>query len=155
MILHETTSGVDSARESTMHARGFTESEIPCARVVPIDVDTARGPEFLRYRYTGAFPSLTEMAVVRNRLIALGMLTAETIALMDVRELTQVADDDFLAKTVAAALEKGGWPLRRAYLIDPSRHQHMIEQFQDLAMRTVRTAAFTDENEALAWLFER
>lgn len=122
---------------------------------MPIDVDTSRAPEFLRYRYSGAFPSLTDMALVRNRLIALGMLTADTIALMDVRDLTQVADDDFLAKTVAAALEKGGWPRRRAYLINPARHQHMIEQFQDLAMRTVTTAAFTDEKDALDWLFER
>jgi hypothetical protein len=119
---------------------------------VPIEVDTAQAPAFLRYRYVGGFPSIEEMTMIRNHLIALGLLTADTIALMDIRGLTEVPDEDFLAKAVAAALEKGGWPRRRAYLIDPARHQYMIAQFQDLAMRTVTTAAFVDEQEALTWL---
>jgi hypothetical protein len=122
---------------------------------VPIDVDTFKAPEFLRYRYYGEFPSLDEQARLRERLITLGLLTADTLAIMDARGLENVPDDDMLAKTVAAALEKGGWPRRRAYLIDPTRHAHMIGQFQDLAMRTVTTAAFADEQEALDWLYRR
>lgn len=117
-----------------------------------IEVDTSDAPAFLRYRYYGSFPSLEEQAAVRNRLIEFGALTADTRALMDIRELTEVADDTILAKTVAAALERGGWPKRRAYLIQPAMHLHMISQFQDLAMTTVTTAAFVDEQEALAWL---
>ena len=122
---------------------------------MPIEVDTAEAPRFLRYRYYGDFPSVEEQAQMRNKLIASRLLTADTIALMDAREVTNIPDDDYLARTVASALEKGGWPRRRAYLIDPERHLHMIRQFQDLAMRTVTTAAFSDEQEALDWLFQR
>jgi hypothetical protein len=122
---------------------------------VPIYIDTTRAPEFIRYQYVGAYPSVEEQTQLRESLISLGLLTANTLALMDARELANVPDDDILAKTVAAALERGGWPLRRAYLIDPARHRHMIQQFQDLAMRTVKTAAFSDEQEAMDWLFQR
>ena len=80
------------------------------------------------------------------------MRTADTVALMDVRALETVPDDDVLARTVAAALQRGGWPRRRAYLIDPVRHRHMIDQFMQLAMTSVTTAAFTDERDALEWL---
>jgi len=119
---------------------------------VPIEVDTLRAPGFLRYRYHGAFPSVEEQSKLRDSLIQFGYLTAETRAIMDARELTDIPDDDTLAKTVAAALQRGGWPLRRAYLINPTTHLHMIRQFQDLAMTTVTTAAFVDEDEAMEWL---
>jgi hypothetical protein len=120
---------------------------------VPIYVDTTRAPRMLRYRYVGEFPTLDEQARMRDHLISYGLLTKDSVAIMDARELASVPGDDVLAKTVAAALQKGGWPTRRAYLIDPTRHAHMIKQFQDLAMRTVTTAAFVDEDEALHWLF--
>ena len=119
---------------------------------MPIEVDTSQAPALLRYRYSGPFPSVDEQALVRERLIGAGHLTPATIALMDVRDLEAVADDDTLARTVAVALQRRGWPRRRAYLIDPMKHRHMIEQFKQLAMTTVTTAAFTDESEALAWL---
>jgi hypothetical protein len=119
---------------------------------VPIEVDTTRAPAFIRYRYYGEFPPLEEQKVLRESLMTFGLLTADTVALMDARELTAVPDDEILAKTVAAALERGGWPLRRAYLINPAMHLHMIRQFQDLAMTTVTTAAFVDEAEAMKWL---
>ena len=122
---------------------------------MPIEVDTTRAPLFVRYRFYGEFPSVEEQSAVRESLIAFGLLNADTVALMDVREVTQVPSDDVLARTVAAALERGGWPRRRAYLIDPATHRHMVEQFQDLAMTTVTTAAFADEGEAMAWLIPR
>ena len=119
---------------------------------MPIEVDTSKAPAFLRYRFHGGFPSVEEQSLLRDRLITFGFLTAETLAIMDTREIVELPTDDFLARTVAAALERGGWPRRRAYLIDPRMHQHMIAQFQDLAMTTVTTAAFVDEDEAMAWL---
>lgn len=122
---------------------------------MPIEVDTTRAPELLRYCYVGVFPSIEEQSQMREKLIALGFLTADTMAIMDVRPLEGMPDDDFLARTVAAALQRGGWPRRRAYRIDPARHAHMIRQFQDLAMRTVTTAAFSDEHEAMDWLYGR
>jgi hypothetical protein len=122
---------------------------------VPIEVDTTRAPAFIRYRFYGEYPSIEEQAAVRESLLTFGLLTTATAALMDVRELTHLPNDDILAKTVAAALERGGLPRRRAYLIDPLSHRHMIEQFQDLAMTTVTTAAFVDEGEAMAWLLRR
>lgn len=122
---------------------------------MPIEVDTSRAPAFIRYRFHGEYPSIEEQTAVRESLITFGLLTEQTAALMDVREVTQVPNDDVLAKTVAAALERGGLPRRRAYLIDPVSHRHMIEQFQDLAMTTVTTAAFADEGEAMKWLLPR
>lgn len=122
---------------------------------MPIYVDTSEAPRLIRYRYVGEFPSVEDQSRLREQLIALGHLTKDTRAIMDARELATVPDDDMLAKTVAAALQRGGWPTRRAYLIDPARHAHMISQFQDLAMRTVTTAAFVDETEALNWLLDR
>ena len=122
---------------------------------MPIEVDTARAPAFVRYRFHGEYPSVEEQSALRESLITFGLLTADTVALMDVREVTQMPSDDILARTVAAALQRGGLPRRRAYLIDPVAHRHMIEQFQDLAMTTVTTAAFADEDEAMAWLMLR
>ena len=119
---------------------------------MPIEVDTTHAPRFVRYRYAGEYPSVEEQSRLRDSLIACGFLTADTVALMDARELSSVPDDDVLAKTVATALQRGGWPRRRAYLINPEMHLHMIRQFQDLAMTTVTTAAFLDEKEALEWL---
>ena len=119
---------------------------------MPIEVDTSEAPAFLRYRYTGPFPTVDEQSLLRERLIADGHLTAVSVAIMDVREVDAVPDDDVLARTVAAALQRGGWPRRRAYIIDPARHAHMIEQFKQLAMTSVTTAAFADEHDALAWL---
>lgn len=122
---------------------------------MPIDIDTSQAPRFLHYQFTGSYPSVEEQSALREKLMARGLLTRDTVALMDVRGLATMPDDDVLAKTVAAALERGGWPTRRAYLIDPARHLRMVEQFQDLAMRTVATAAFVDEEEALKWLHQR
>lgn len=119
---------------------------------MPIEVDTSEAPAFLRYRYTGPYPSVEEQSLVRERLIADGHLTADTVALMDAREVENIPDEDVLARTVAAALQRGGWPRRRAYVIDPARHADMIEQFKQLAMTSVTTAAFADEHDALAWL---
>ena len=119
---------------------------------MPIEVDTSEAPALLRYRFTGPYPSVDEQSLLRERLIADGHLTADTVAIMDAREVENIPDDDMLARTVAAALQRGGWPRRRAYLIDPARHAHMIEQFKQLAMTSVTTAAFIDEPEALAWL---
>jgi hypothetical protein len=119
---------------------------------MPIEVDTSEAPALLRYRFIGPWPSIEEQSSVREKLIADGHLTAATLALMDARGLTGIADEDAIARTVAAALQRGGWPRRRAYLIDPAKHQHMIEQFQQLAMTTVTTAGFSDEQEALQWL---
>ena len=119
---------------------------------MPIEVDTTHAPRLLRYRFSGAYPSVEEQSKLRDSLIKLGYLTSETRAIMDAREITEIPDDDILAKTVAAALQRGGWPRRRAYLINPDVHLHMIRQFQDLAMTTVTTAAFVDEAEAMEWL---
>ena len=119
---------------------------------MPIEVDTSEAPALLRYRFIGPWPSVEEQSNLREQLIADGHLTADTVALMDTRGLSSVADEDAIARTVAAALQRGGWPRRRAYLIDPAKHRHMIEQFQQLAMTTVATAGFSDEQEALEWL---
>lgn len=98
---------------------------------MPIEVDTTRAPRLLRYKYTGDFPSVEEQSRLRDSLISFGYLTADSVAIMDTRGLAEVPDDDALARTVAAALQRGGWPKRRAYVINLPMHLHMIQQFQD------------------------
>jgi hypothetical protein len=80
------------------------------------------------------------------------LLTNDTVAIIDARELAQTPGDVMQARTLFAALHREDWARRRAYLFNPEMHQQMIRQFQDLAMNTVTSAAFADEEEALKWV---
>lgn len=116
---------------------------------MPIEIDTAEAPALLRIRCVGAFPLAAEQSALREQLIAQGLLTEDSVSLLDVRE----ADDPdaiTVLQSIAAAL-RAGMPRRRACLINPGKHLHLLQQFQ-AAVPWMSTAAFIDEREALEWL---
>jgi hypothetical protein len=116
---------------------------------VPIDVDTTEAPALLRFRCHGAFPTLEEQETLRQELIAKGLLTAGSAALLDVRD-AELPDAITVVKSIAAVVRQG-MPRRRACIINPGRHLPILQQFQ-AAVPWMSTAAFIDEHEALEWL---
>jgi hypothetical protein len=116
---------------------------------VPIEVDTAEAPALLRIRCVGVIPTPDEQAALREQLMAQGLLTEDSVSLLDVRELD--TPDPITVFESIAALLRAGMPKRRAWLINPGRHLRAIQQFQ-AAVPWMSTAAFIDEREALEWL---
>lgn len=119
---------------------------------MPILVNTTRAPRFLVYRISGPLPPAEQQSRLRDTLIAHGLLTADTVAVMDARELAQAPEGEVPAETLFTMLHRDDWARRRAYLFHPDMRRHMIQQFQDLAITTVASAAFEDEEEAVRWL---
>jgi hypothetical protein len=116
---------------------------------VPIEVDTAGAPALLRIRCVGEIPTADEQAALRERLMAQGLLTEDSVSLLDMRE-ADTPDPLTVLKSIQAIL-RAGMPKRRACLINPGRHLHLLQQFQ-AAVPWMSTAAFIDEREALEWL---
>lgn len=116
---------------------------------MPIEVDTTEAPALLRFRCFGALPSAEEQEKLRADLIDQGLLTEGSVSLLDVRE-AETPDAVTVAKSIAAAV-RAGIPKRRACLINPGKHLHVLQQFQK-AVPWMSTAAFIDEREALEWL---
>ena len=119
---------------------------------MPILVNTSRAPRFLVYRISGPLPPAEQQSQLRDSLVSHGLLTADTVAMMDARALVQAPDDEMPAAAVFTVLHRDDWARRRAYLFNPDMHRHMIQQLHDLAMTTVESAAFADEEEAVKWL---
>lgn len=116
---------------------------------MPIEVDTSEAPALLRVRCVGAVPSPEEQAALREDLKARGLLTAETVSLLDVRE-AEVPDAITVGKSIAAIV-RAGMPRRRACLINPGKHLPIVQYLQ-AAVPQMSTAAFVDEREAIEWL---
>lgn len=116
---------------------------------VAIEVDTKEAPALLKFRLAGAFPSADEQAAVRDQLIADGLLTADTVSLLDVREV-ETPSPGVVIQSIFEAM-RAGIPRRRACLINPGKHLQVLQQFQ-AAVPWMTTAAFIDEREALEWL---
>jgi hypothetical protein len=116
---------------------------------VPIEVDTKEAPALLRIKLVGTFPAAEEQAALRDDLIACGLLTANTVSLLDVREV-ETPDAITFGKSIAVAV-KAGIPRRRACLINPGKHLQLLQYFQ-AAVPWMATAGFIDEREAIDWL---
>jgi hypothetical protein len=116
---------------------------------VAIDVDTSEAPALLRFKVTGKVPSAEEQDTLREDLIARGLLTEDSVSLLDFREL-DAPDAITLGKSIAAAV-KAGMPRRRAFLINPGRHLSSLQYFQK-AVPWMSAAAFINEHEAIEWL---
>jgi hypothetical protein len=119
---------------------------------VPIEVDTAGAPALLKFRVVGEFPSAEEQAALRERLIDEGLLTEDSVSLLDVREAV-TPSPSLVIQSIFEAM-RAGIPRRRACLINPARHLHILRQFQT-AVPWMTTAAFSDEREAIDWLLQR
>jgi hypothetical protein len=116
---------------------------------VTMEVDTSEAPALLKVRCAGALPSPEEQAALRDDLIARGLLTIDTVSLLDLRE-AETPDAITIGKSIAALL-RVGMPRRRACLINPGKHLQVLQYFQ-MAVPWMSTAAFTDEREAREWL---
>jgi hypothetical protein len=117
---------------------------------VPIEVNTDEAPALIRFRCYGPFPSAEEQGKLRDDLITRGLLTADSLSLLDVRELEGLPDPTTFVRSIAEIV-RAGVPRRRACLINPGRHLPFLQQFQ-AAVPWMSTAAFIDEREALEWL---
>jgi hypothetical protein len=73
---------------------------------MPFDVDTAYAPELLIFRLT-EWPSVDEQVQLHGRLTARGLLTENTVALIDVRSADMVPTDAMI-QAVAATLKGTG-----------------------------------------------
>jgi hypothetical protein len=120
---------------------------------MPIDVDTADAPTFLRITLRGEWPTLDEQRDARLRAIENGYLTATTRALIDFRELSSTANYSDVEKIVQSAMKDGGWPLFRAYVVGSAVQFGLVRQMKSLAPSTVEIEIFTNEEEAHVWLW--
>lgn len=87
---------------------------------------------------------------MRDELIAGGLLTEDSVSLLDFRDAEAPPDSLSFLQTIAEAV-RAGMPRRRACLINPGLHLSFLQQFQS-AVPWMSTAAFIDEREALEWL---
>ena len=120
---------------------------------MPIEIDTAGAPAFLRITLRGEWPTIEEQRAAREAAIAAGHLTADTRALIDFRDLTSTAAYSDVEKIVAAAVQAGGWPLFRAYLVGSAVQFGLVRQMKALAPPSIELEIFTNEEEAHVWLW--
>ena len=118
-------------------------------KAVAIDVDTSQAPALLRFTLHGTFPTADEQDALRADLIARGLLTEDSVSLLDVRNV-ETPDAITVGKSIAAVVKRG-MPKRRACLINPGKHLHVLQYFQK-AVPWMSTAAFINEGEAIEWL---
>ena len=119
---------------------------------MPISCDARDAPRAIRLTVTGEWPPITELAALREQLIATGQLTRETKALFDIRMVASVPPYSKVQEMVGAALKQGGLPLRRAYLVGTAVQHGVVTQMQALAPPQISVEIFTNEAEAVAWL---
>jgi hypothetical protein len=121
---------------------------------MPIEVDTTDAPSFIRITLRGSWPTLEEQRDARERAIAAGLLTAETRALIDFRELSTTANYTEVEQIIAAAVRAGGLPAYRAYVVGSAVQFGLVRQMKALAPPgLVDLEIFTNEEEALLWLW--
>ena len=114
--------------------------------------DTSQAPAFLRWTFTGAWPSIAEFGVVRDQLIASQHLTPATRALLDIRNIESVPSYTEVARMIDAAMKTGGLPLHRAYLVASAEQYGIVGQMRALAPPGIVVEMFFNEPDALAWL---
>jgi hypothetical protein len=120
---------------------------------MPIEIDTAEAPAFIRITLRGAWPTLEEQRDARLRLLADGLLTNDTRALIDFRDLTTTAGYSDVEKIIGAAMKDGGLPFFRAYVVGSAVQFGLVRQMKANAPPQVELEVFTDEQEAQVWLW--
>jgi hypothetical protein len=119
---------------------------------MPIAVDTSEAPQFVRLTITGPWPGITDVAMVRERLIADGHLTEPTRGLLDIRNVETIPDYADVAPMIAAASRGGGLPRYRAYVVSSAEQFGIVRQMKALAPPGYKIEIFFNDADALAWL---
>lgn len=119
---------------------------------MPIAVDTSDAPQFVRWTITGPWPAITDVAIVRQRLIADGHLTELTRALLDIRDVETIPSYADVTPMIESARRAGGLPWCRAYVVSSAEQFGIVSQMKALAPAGYRIEMFFNEADALAWL---
>jgi hypothetical protein len=119
---------------------------------MPIAVDTSKAPQLVRWTITGPWPGITEVGMVRERLIAEGHLTEATRGLLDIRNVETIPNYADVAPMIAAASRGGGLPWYRAYVVASAEQFGIVRQMKSLAPPGYKIEIFFNDAEALAWL---
>lgn len=119
---------------------------------MPIDVETSDAPRFVRWTFTGPWPSIAEMRGVREQLINDQQLTHDTRALFDITNIETVPSYTEVAAMIEAAMKSGGLPLFRAYIVGSAEQFGIVRQMKSLAPAGIEVEIFFNESDALLWL---
>ena len=114
-----------------------------------IDVDRSDSPNFIRLTLTGEWPAPDEQRQLRESLGASGELTADTRALIDLRELAPPSGPF----DAAASAKEGVIARVQAYLVATSDQHHFARQCRITAGPGRVVEIFIEERAALEWLW--
>jgi hypothetical protein len=101
---------------------------------------------------SGEWPGIEELRDLRQQLVSRGDLTPETKVLFDIRMVATTPMVSDVAEMVAAAVQQGGLPFQRAYLVAAAVQYGVVRQMQALAPPPISIEIFTSEAEATTWL---
>jgi hypothetical protein len=121
--------------------------------MLPIAIDTSEAPSFLRFTLMRAWPTIEQQREVRLRLIDAGQLTMKTRAVIDLRDVAEMPNHADANAILAAPAREGGLPRLRAYLVGSAVQYGMARQFRSMAGAAAQIGIFTNEHEALEWLW--
>jgi hypothetical protein len=140
-----------SLRPNTEYA---TINRAQCRSVLmPIAIDTSEAPSFIRFTLSGAWPTHEQQRELRLQLIGAGQLTAQTRAMIDLRDVVELPAYAEANSILAAAAKDGALPRLRAYLVGSAVQYGLARQFKSAAGPAAQIGIFTNEHEALEWLW--
>jgi hypothetical protein len=119
---------------------------------MPIGIDHSLAPRVVRITFSGPFPTLAELADVRQRIRAGPGWSPDSCALIDLRQVDNVPTFAELRLIMDDAAKDSAWVKRRAYLVQPGLQYGVARQSEVLAPTVMGIGVFIDESEALAWL---
>lgn len=119
---------------------------------MPIAVDTSEAPQLVRWTITGPWPAITEVGMVRERLIVEGHLTDATGGLFDIRNVETIPNYADVTPMLEAARRGGGLPRYRAYVVASAEQFGIVRQMKLLAPPGYKIEIFFNDAQARTWL---
>ena len=113
-----------------------------------IGVDLSDSPNFIRFTVTGEWPTPEQQRQLRDSLRMTGDLTAQTRALIDLRELAPSGPGDPVASAKEGLITRV-----QAYLVATSEQHHFARQCRIAAGPGRVLEIFIEERAALEWLW--
>jgi len=113
-----------------------------------IGVDLSDSPNFIRFTLTGEWPTSEQQRELRESLSATGELTADTRALIDLRDLAAVGPADPVASAKDGLVTKV-----QAFLVATSEQHHFARRCRIASGPGRVLEIFIEERAALEWLW--